>query len=360
MTIINAFKDSVIEYKLLFFFNALFLLTVFSAAYFCGASVSEFLKVSSAGLTMGILFIIPAIHLALWFIYQIYKKTQSETKLSLSAAMKAQINEMKSSAEYGRRAANALCGFISISVITTFFCVGKSLIPRLTQYGWDPLFSNIDKILHFGRYPHEIILPMIEAHSLQTPLDYVYILYFPVIFGVVTYALFYERDHNLQKQFIWAYSLCWTLLGLLLAASLASVGPLFYDDFYTGANPYTGLIEALKIHAETDQLKVMILKEELYRMTTDDVVVDINAISAMPSMHMSIVALFVFYLKEKDRFAFLMMAVFWGASLLSIIYLGLHFAVDGYVSLILTGLIWYGLTKRVMSSEQVQQDKSSK
>jgi len=65
-----------------------------------------------------------------------------------------------------------------------------------------------------------------------------------------------------------------------------------------------------------------------------------GGISAMPSMHMSIVTLFVLAGWSVSRRWGLLATAFFVVIFLGSIHLGYHYAVDGYVSMALTTVIW--------------------
>ena len=74
-----------------------------------------------------------------------------------------------------------------------------------------------------------------------------------------------------------------------------------------------------------------------YLKTTIDVG---TGISAMPSMHLSIAALLYFSAKELNKNFGYAMLIFLILIQIGSVHLGWHYAIDGYVSIFLTWLIW--------------------
>jgi membrane-associated phospholipid phosphatase len=65
-----------------------------------------------------------------------------------------------------------------------------------------------------------------------------------------------------------------------------------------------------------------------------------RGISAMPSMHVSLAFLFFLMMRHVSPLAGRLFGVYFVIILIGSVHLGYHYAVDGYVSIIITGLIW--------------------
>lgn len=244
----------------------------------------------------------------------------------------------------GKRWPYACVAFLAMSS-DNFFFVSKSLINIVNPYvqaAWDPLFAAWDKALHFGHYPHDIIIPAVNAVGAGRVLDAAYALWLLVMFFVTGYTMFVESDLYRRLRFLWTYLLSWILLGTVGATVFSSVGPIFYHDFYPQLpDIYTDIprnqvamnSEGFMFAAKTYEL--------LLGWARNDRIFDPNALSAMPSMHLAVSWLMVMYARSLGRKPLMLAVSFFVLIYLGSIYLGFHYAVDAYVSVAVSTLIWW-------------------
>lgn len=233
-----------------------------------------------------------------------------------------------------------IAAILAILPLTISFCVGKSLIPHLADYVWDPLLSSADRIIHFGYYPHELLAPLMKSDLVNIFMDMTYLSWFIMLYLVQGYCFFSDRDLRRRMRFLWSVVLGWSFMGTLLAALLASVGPIFYGDFYQGVNPYADFIALLENRSQELGLHVFTVAEALQEMVSNETVIDMNAISAMPSMHVAFAWLAVIYSWNINRKIWVLALAYYFIILTGSVYLGWHYAVDGYVGTLLIWVIW--------------------
>lgn len=221
--------------------------------------------------------------------------------------------------------------------------VGKSLIPYMTSYQWDPLFMEWDRIVHFGFYPHELIMPLIERLHLSGFFNFVYLSWFAAMFGCNGYVLFCERNRARRSQYLWTNVISWMLIGVVLATVFASVGPVYLHHFYPDLNnPYDGLRDHLRtVHNSGVELNVVRMSPVLLELVQNDRVVDMNGISAMPSMHVAISWLIVLYMFAVNRLMGWLAVLFFVLIQIGSVCLAWHYAIDGYAAVILVTAIWW-------------------
>ncbi|HYD17732.1 MAG TPA: phosphatase PAP2 family protein [Patescibacteria group bacterium] len=243
----------------------------------------------------------------------------------------------------GERWTYALVAFLAMSA-DNFFFMSKSLIATVNPGGklfWDPVFRDFDHALHFG-YPHEYLIPAVNALNLAQVLDVSYALWLLVMFFATGYTIFVERRLLQRLQFLWTYLLAWIVLGTFGATAFSSVGPLFYGDFIPWPSPYAAVGENLTRMSEQGFMFAAKTRDLLLGWAHNDQVFDPNALSAMPSMHLAIAWLLVLYARGISRAAFAAACAFFAVIFTGSIYLGFHYAVDGYVSVAGVSLIWWG------------------
>src|SRR5690606_20782446 len=129
-----------------------------------------------------------------------------------------------------------------------------------------------------------------------------------------------------------AVSLTMCIVGTVLALAMASVGPIYYDQFL-GGNRFHGLSVALDgveySYIVRDYAQYLLA---IYEAGTPDLG---GGISAMPSVHVGIVVLNAFFLSSLRWWLGIIGWAFAAMILYGSVYTGWHYAADGYVSIII-------------------------
>jgi len=230
----------------------------------------------------------------------------------------------------------AICVFLS--AMTSF----KSLIPEINPFSWDPALANFDQLLHGGRAPWQILQPLLGHPVISHIIDAVYGFWFIIMLTFVIWFIFISKNELLRKQFISTYVLSWTINGTILALFFSSTGPAFFSNIYPEINnPYQGLMTYLNTANMSYPLLALEAQKHLWDWYQVAEVGTASGISSMPSMHVSIACLVVFACWRTHYVALkLFGGVFFLVILLGSVHLGWHYAIDGYLSIISTTLIW--------------------
>ena len=241
----------------------------------------------------------------------------------------------------GERFMNAVLALLIASPMTVFFCIGKGFIP-LHGYTIDPALAAADRWLHLGRYPHEYIVPLVEKYNLSKTADMFYLTWFPILYLVCQFCFVADWNQYRRMRFLWTFCLTWLIAGTIMAYLLASVGPYFFQFFYPCLHdPYMSLVEYLQAQNRLhpmDLFKVGHLEMDLTRSPD---IVKLNALSAMPSMHIGMAVLFFLYATSVNRWLAVLFFLPYAVLIaFCSVYLGWHYAVDGYVVTLVTTLIW--------------------
>ncbi|MDA8747187.1 phosphatase PAP2 family protein [Litoreibacter sp.] len=234
----------------------------------------------------------------------------------------------------------ALGGCLLFSAAFTFM---KTSLPYVFPFYADPLFAHIDSALHGG------IDPWVLTHSLAAYINpnFVSVLYF-AIWGLP--AAFFPFilafcDHNAQRKlrYLILFAFVWIGLGNVLAYLGASVGPVYYDQLL-GTDRFGDLITALQTSGVTDTHLGMV-QSGLWFVYSEHSQAAGSGISAFPSVHNGIATLVMLYLFERSKWLAPIGIAFSAAILFASVYVGWHYAIDGYVSIILVTAAWFGLKK---------------
>jgi len=220
--------------------------------------------------------------------------------------------------------------------------LAKTLIPALHPYVWDATLSRWDQALHFGVAPWRIVAPIMATPLMTQAANIVYCCWFFGLAALWFWQAFAMRDRLLRMQFFIAYMACFVVLGNIAATLLASVGPCFYGRLIDGPDPYAPLMQYLleaSLHSHVN------ISVGLQNMLWDYYVSGgegVGAgISAMPSMHVAGATLFALLGWRTSRFLGIALSVNVGLILLSTVFLGWHYAVDGYAAIAGTVAIWW-------------------
>lgn len=230
------------------------------------------------------------------------------------------------------------------------FTVFKLAIPDIVPFYADPFLAVIEQALFAGQHPGMLLhdlLPEQLAPVIGTLYGPVWVALW---FGVLVMAAL-TLDRALARRFFWAMILTMVVLGTVVATLASSVGPIFYDRFYS-VDLFADLSHrvadgAIGVYVEgaADYL--------LHAYGNHDVQLG-TGISAMPSIHVAIAtlaALFAGALLPRLRWCGW---VYVGLIMLGSVYTGWHYAADGLVSLLLVPMLWRlaGRLKNVFSKTQ--------
>ena len=224
----------------------------------------------------------------------------------------------------------------------------KKAIPLYVPFYADPWLAGLDRAI-FGMDAWRITHSVIGDRG-TVAIDRIYGLWFPIMMLYVGWFCF-TRDQALQLRGLLTYVLVWAVLGNFVALALSSVGPCFYEHFYS--DPQFAPMVA--------QLKATHASHGLFAPRAMDYLIDSigkdrlgAGISAMPSLHVAIAFLCFLVAWEYGRhwWAKLLGALFFLFILVGSVHLGWHYAADGIVSVIVTGLIWWGTGRFVLWLEK--------
>lgn len=223
-----------------------------------------------------------------------------------------------------------------ISVVSSI----KRLIPLMQPYAWDRAFADLDQALHGGVQPWAIVQSLFGHPYLTSLVSEVYS--YPWFFAVALMQFWLIFTINPQRhRLVMTSLLCWILLGNLAATVFSSAGPVYYAHFVNGPDPYQPLIEHLaQVNAEIT-LSALTTQEYLFSMYQSGTILPGTGISAMPSMHLSMATIMVLCARHIGRKLTICAAAYLIFLELGSVYLGWHYAVDGYVGISGTLAIWF-------------------
>ncbi|MHA2813075.1 phosphatase PAP2 family protein [Vibrio campbellii] len=221
----------------------------------------------------------------------------------------------------------------------------KSLIPSIHPFSLDNALANIDKLLHFGIAPWELTHSLLPSAWASWVINIAYNAWFFFMWGVLIFFLIYKKQPLLRQQFLLTFVFSWLFIGAFFATLLSSAGPCFLE-LLNGDNQFAPLMNTLNQQSEYLQ---SVEAGPLWALPTQDYLWEgyiepsnnIGAgISAMPSMHVSIAVLLALSLYRVNRILGYFAYAFAVLTQIGSVHLAWHYAVDGYMSIILTVLLW--------------------
>lgn len=222
----------------------------------------------------------------------------------------------------------------------------KSLISLVHPFSYDEAFYRIDRAMHFGVDPWRITHGVLSNHWATFFIDWTYKVWFLVMYGFNIWNLFRLNEPDRRFQFFLSYFLIWLVGGSVMAIFLSSAGPCYYQDI-VGVPAYAELFTRLadqqvSLTAQWDAGKIFALEGQgiLWEQYAKGAASFGSGISAMPSMHVAIVTLMALSAFEAHRIFGLIMTAYAACILIGSVHLGWHYAIDGYLSIVLTIALW--------------------
>lgn len=236
---------------------------------------------------------------------------------------------------------------LACKICMTVYCHFKQEIPLLNSTTWDRQLEHIDRIVHFGCSPSELCLTVGSIDWLARTIDWLYAVWYLLTPVVLVYFLIHPI-RGTRWHFFTCFILLW-IIGGSLAICFPSLGPTYVNPTqYTGLNAPT---------AHSLQHELWIHYQELLTNPAQYNVVNFEGIAAFPSLHVGIVVLYTIALRHSKP-------VFWMLALYSVIvqvgsvFLGWHYAVDGYFAAILAIAI-YALTRPLFRFPTISDQSST-
>ena len=251
------------------------------------------------------------------------------------------LNDLKSFLSI-ERVANAIPVLLLLPFFFAAFTAAKNIIPIINPFSWDVTLSNWDRTLHLGFHPWEWLHEPLAALGLTLLISFCYRLWFIVKVIVIYWQAFSLTNESRREEFFVALIATWIINGFILATLLSSAGPIYFHLVVSGSNsPYLSLIEYLR----EVQIYDLPVQEGLWDAYSNRTAEPLSGISAAPSMHVSVACLYALHGWRYGgiiRWGFL---AFLFVTFVGSIHLAWHYAIDGYIAILSTSLIWVATKK---------------
>jgi len=249
----------------------------------------------------------------------------------------------------------SFAAFGSLIFMVSFTAL-KTSIPYIVPYYADPFFADLDRVMHGGVDPwilsHQFSdwIPPWSVLTIYLTMWIPLAIFFPII------LVFVDDNEERQNRFLLLYCFSWIGLGNIIALAGSSVGPIYYDALL-GTESFLGLRDALARSGLADSPMGYIqgLLWASYKYNEQHVG---TGISAFPSVHVGTAMMLCLYLAERSMRLIPIGIAFLAAILFLSVYIGWHYAIDGYFSILVVWLAWY-LIKRKRTGNAVSASPKS-
>lgn len=248
--------------------------------------------------------------------------------------------------------------FIILLIFLSVASNMKGFISYYGEYSWDPFLAKLDKEIHFNTDPWRLLHPLLGHPVITAIINYLYSLWFGLLVFFLYWQLFEHRASRIRYQFYYTFILLWSINGTLMAILFASGGPCFYEPL-TGESYYSGLMTYLYDVNKSYTITAIQLQEWLFAVYQKDKIMMGVGISAMPSMHVGIAYLFFLITSKKNKWIGKLFALYCLIILIGSVHLAWHYAIDGYIAIITTGIYWRLSGKLIDKLQASETDNNS-
>ena len=234
---------------------------------------------------------------------------------------------------------------LSFPIFFSAFGTFKSSIPGINPFSWDPTFMRIDLWLHGGTEPWRLLQPLLGYPVMTVFIDYVYVLWFFVFYGILFWQAFSVGNPLLRMRFLISFLLVWIIAGSLLAVVFSSAGPVYYGRVTGLEDPFEELMSYLNSVDVKHSIEALKVQDILWISYQNNSPGFARGISAMPSVHVALTVLLAAMGWSTHKFLGIILTVFAVLIMLGSIHLGWHYAIDGYFGAIVAIIIWISTGK---------------
>jgi hypothetical protein len=153
-----------------------------------------------------------------------------------------------------------------------------------------------------------------------------------------------------ESQILLALTATWILLGTVTATLVSSAGPPYYMAL-TDHDLYGDLFGRLSVARNGGPVMALDVQRSLWWVYTHHEIISGTGISAFPSMHVAVPSILTFSTWARSRALSAAFGTYTAVILVGSVALGWHYAVDGYFSIVGTGIIWAGVRRLTRSQK---------
>ena len=240
-----------------------------------------------------------------------------------------------------------ICTALPVLLLFPFFASAlayfRILLPAIIPWNMDATLAEIDRAIHGGISPWEILHPLLANPYITASINGVYHLWFLIMFGTFLWQSGSLTRPIARMQFFLTFILIWAILGNFLAIVLSSAGPVYFARVTGDASPFQPLMDYLYAANQVVPVMALDVQEQLWASYLKDGFVTLGGITAMPSMHVATSLSFALVAYAYSRKLGHLLLGFTAIIQIGAVHLGWHYAIDGYVGAAGTLLVWWAV-----------------
>lgn len=241
--------------------------------------------------------------------------------------------------ELRHRLAMALPLLVAMPIFMAGYTAIKNLIGLTIPFTWDPTLAAVDAAVHFGTDPWRLI--GIENWTLTRFIDFSYTAWVALLAFVHAFIALRSPDEPDRTRFFLVYVVSFAVLGNIGAAIFMSAGPFFPWADGAVAPAFQPLMAYLWHDSADAILQATKYQDYLLRIRESGVAEFGSGISAFPSLHIAIATLYALFAWRRHQPWPILAIAFLIVMQVGSVHLAWHYAIDGYVSAIAVGALWY-------------------
>jgi hypothetical protein len=243
-----------------------------------------------------------------------------------------------------RRIASLVCGVMLMMGLMVFqgtFTSIKNALPALEGgFQYDRIQADIDAWMSFGIDPWRLLHTVAGCGVVLTIVEFNYnVVWFIVCFGALFFVSTSPSADGFRRRYVLLFLFVWIMCGNVLAGMFLSAGPVFYGAVTGDQARFAALTTFLTTSQWSSSASNY--QSYLWSLYEQGKPGFGGGISAFPSVHVGLVTLNAFFLAERSRRLGIAGFAYVGFIQLSSVYLGWHYAIDGYVSFIVVTLAYF-------------------
>lgn len=233
------------------------------------------------------------------------------------------------------RIARLMAGLLLLMSISLFFGAFtwlKNMLPVLNGgFLHDKWQADLDRWLHGGVDPWRLLWSLPYAADALPVISYVYsVIWYVLCLGALFFVATSPKADRFRGRYIACFLFAWVFLGNILAGAWLSAGPAFYGLVMQDAQRFGLLVAALA--GDHSRFAASGFQTYLWTLSNEGLSGFGSGISAFPSVHVGLVVMNALFVWDYSRRLGIAAFVFCAFIMASSVYLGWHYALDGYVS----------------------------
>lgn len=245
----------------------------------------------------------------------------------------------------GRFVAGTSLMTLALVPFEAMFASIKSALPTNGRFPDDVVQADFDKFLHFGHEPWRYLYAFAKNQTLLKLVEINYdMLWFVICFGALYWVVVSRRAAAVRRRYVLSFFLTWIVVGNIFAGIFLSAGPAFYGHV-TGDTARFAELTRFVASSSGWFYSAADAQAYLWALHQHGMSGFGSGISAFPSMHVALAAMNMFFAFELGRRIGLIALAYTGFIMFGSVYLGWHYAVDGYAALIVSGVVYWGVRR---------------